>query len=91
MRGFMNGQRKEENEKGDENRGEVDVGRQAASVLELLGLLKGKRADGADQADEHQNEALDRHWRCPQQHRTGTREKRANENVNERAISKPMI
>jgi hypothetical protein len=56
MRRFVNGQRKQQNDEFDEDEREVDVGQQAASVLELLGLLQGKRADGADQTNEHQRE-----------------------------------
>jgi hypothetical protein len=81
VRGFVNGERKKKNEESNENRGEVDLSRQAASVLELLGLLKGKGADGADQAYKHQEQAGNRNRRGPQRHDAGTDEKCANDNV----------
>jgi hypothetical protein len=44
----------------------------AASVLELLGLLQGEGADGAQQPDEHQEQTRDRYGRAPKQHRACT-------------------
>jgi hypothetical protein len=80
VRRFVNRERKEENEKRNEDAGEVDGG-QAASVLELLGLLQGKRADRADEADEHQDKTRNRDRRGPEQQHTATQENDANENV----------
>jgi len=81
MRRFMNSEGKDENEKRDEDRDEVDRRQGAASVLELLRFLQRERANRAYETDEHQREAGDRDGRRPQQHRAGQYEKHADDNV----------